>query len=76
MTKNDINLEIIALQETWDISVPDLVNIPGYSFVSKNRKNQRGGGVGFYVKSGLVFKVIKISPFEEKFFECILKLGL
>ena len=71
MTKNDINLEIIALQETWDISVPDLVNIPGYSFVSKNRKNQRGGGVGFYVKSGLVFKVIEISPFEEKFFECI-----
>ncbi len=32
----------------------------------------RGGGVGFYVKDGLSFKIInELSPFEEKIFESL-----
>jgi hypothetical protein len=31
-----------------------------------------GGGVGFYVREGLTFKVVEnLSPFEQKIFEAI-----
>jgi hypothetical protein len=69
-----INLEVIALQETWAIQYPEL--IPGYQqIVYKNRLGMRGGGVGFYVKNGINFKIIdELSPFEEKIFESLIQL--
>ncbi len=49
---------MFALQETWNIKYPDLLDIPGYQhviFTSRNNNNN-GGGVGFYVRNGLTFK--------------------
>ena len=45
-----IRIDVIALQEIWAIPHVNLINIPGYTFVSKTRELSRGGGVGFYVK--------------------------
>lgn len=47
MLKAGLNIEIIALQEIWAIQNPDLINIPGFNFISKERKNQRGVGLAF-----------------------------
>jgi len=68
-----INLEVIALQETWAIQYPELLIIPGFQqIVYKNRLGMRGGGVGFYVKNGVNFKIVdELSPFEEKIFESL-----
>lgn len=50
LTKN-INVEIIAIQETWNIELPELVSIRGYHpFIFKMPEGMRGGGVGSYIK--------------------------
>jgi hypothetical protein len=46
-----LNIEVIALQETWDIKYPDQLIIHGYQkIVFKNRLGMRGGGVGSMLK--------------------------
>lgn len=52
--------DIIGLSETWlkdNLYLLEHVNIPGYNFEYKNRDNRRGGGVGFYLKEGISYKV-------------------
>jgi exonuclease III len=73
LQQKNVNLDVIALQETWDIQYPDLLSIPGsQTIVYKNRRGMRVGGVSFYVKDGLNFKILNdLSPFEEKIFESI-----
>jgi signal recognition particle subunit SEC65 len=73
LTSKNLKIDVIAIQETWDICQPDLLAIPGYqTFICKNRVNMRGGGVGFYVKNGINFKIIdNLSPFEQKIFESL-----
>lgn len=45
------------------------MNCP-FKFVYKARKSGRGGGVAFYIREGLSFKIIeKLSIFEENVFE-------
>ena len=47
------------MSETWLKDNPHLLNyvtIPGYSQVFRNREKIRGGGVGFYVREGIMFK--------------------
>ncbi len=69
---NKIPLSILALQETWQIPHPDLVNIPGFNLIHSQRKNNRGGGVGFYIKDNINFKTVKtLSPFIPYSFECL-----
>ena len=34
----------------------DYVNIAGYKWIFKHRKDERGGGVGFYIKDNISFK--------------------
>ena len=69
---NNCEISILALQETWFIPHPELVNIPGYSFIHTHRKVNRGGGVGFLVKNSLTFqKIEKLSKFIPKSFECL-----
>jgi hypothetical protein len=41
-----INIEIIALQEIWNIEQPQLLQIDGFNLVYKQRVGMRGGGVG------------------------------
>ena len=72
LVKNCVNVAIIAVQEIWNIQYPELVNIPGYEFVFKSREKVQGGGVAFYVKHGIPFKIMKnLSNFVEREFECL-----
>jgi hypothetical protein len=52
---------------------PNFYPIPGFQTLSfKTRTHMLGGGVGFYVRNGLNFKVIdNLSPFEQKISEAI-----
>ncbi len=47
----NISVDVIAVQEIWDIRYPELVNIPGFQpLVHKSRRNMRGGSsLGRYV---------------------------
>jgi len=68
-----ITVDVIALQETWEIRYADQLLIPGFQqTVFKNREGTRGGGVGFHVRNGLTFKILEnLSPFETKIFESL-----
>jgi hypothetical protein len=67
-----INICIIAVQETWNIQIPELVQIPGFKLVYKLRHSIRGGGVAFYIKDNVKFKIMdNFSHFIEKTFECL-----
>ena len=66
-----IQIDVIALQETFSIINPDMFKLDNYDLIYINRKS-RGGGVGFYVKKGIKFKILKnISNFEDKLFESL-----
>ena len=50
-------IDIITVEETW-LSEPlePLVNLDGYSFISKHKqKCKEGGGIGIYIKDGINF---------------------
>ena len=67
-----VNIDVIALQEVWQIPFPDLLQIPGYNLFFKTRKKIKGGGVGFYIKDTINAQIIpNLSPFQEKTFETI-----
>ena len=69
---SNIPLSIIALQETWQIQHPDLVSITGFNFIHTQRTANRGGGVGFYIRDDIDFKVNKtLSTFIPFSFECL-----
>ena len=62
----------MALQETWNIPHPDLIQIPDFNFIHTQRKNQKGGGVGFLIKEGINYKIIQEhSTFIPFLFECL-----
>jgi len=69
----DTFFDVIALQEIWDIKDLKSLALPGYhELVFKSRSNARGGGVGFYIREGLNFKVIdELSLFNERIFESL-----
>ena len=52
------SFSVIGVTETWlnDLT-SDLVNIPGYSFVSNHRKSKPGGGTSLYLKNNLQYKI-------------------
>ena len=57
---NSYEFDIIAVTETWlqDTEYQrDYVQVNGYNTVLKNRTGKRGGGVGFYLKEQLQYKV-------------------
>jgi hypothetical protein len=65
LNANNIPIEILALQETWAVKYVNLIDLPGFQrLIFKNRTVGRGGGVGFYVKSGLSVKLIE-PPFRH-----------
>ena len=66
------NILLIAIQETWNLQYPDLVDIPNFKFVFKTRSLSRGGGVAFYILNNIQYKeLIHLSYFEERVFECL-----
>jgi exonuclease III len=72
LANKQVNVDIIALQETWRIPYTEIVEIPGYTFTHKHRTANRGGGVGFYIRNTITYRVIpELSPFADNIFECI-----
>ena len=72
LTNKNINITVIALQEVWNVPYPELVTIPGFNLVFKQRKHTTGGGVAFYVKNEFTCKIVDhLSVFIEKEFECL-----
>jgi exonuclease III len=73
LEQNNISIDVIAVQETWDVRFPELVSLNGYNpIILKKRRGMRGGGVGFYVKKGLNAEIIEnLSPFENKIIETL-----
>ena len=57
----DIKPTIIGLTETWiSESTPCAIfNIDGYKFVGLERKNKRGGGVGFYIRNNVEYTHVR-----------------
>ena len=68
---NSFLFSIIAVQETWKVN--EIFNIPGYQkFISKTRADGNGGGVGFFVREGCEFELLKEpSKFEKRVHESI-----
>ena len=69
---NKIPLHILALQATWTIHHPHLVNIPGFKFIHHQRNKMRSGGVGLYIKDNLSLTIVEeYSTIIPKIFECL-----
>jgi hypothetical protein len=73
LEQKNITVDVIAVQEIWDLRYPELVSLHGYNpIIFKKRRNMRGGGVGFYVRKGLNAEIIEnLSPFENKIIETL-----
>ena len=72
LSKHGVSINVIALQEIWNIPYNEIINIPGYNLVYEARKSAQGGGVAFYIKNGIFYKIIKnLSNFVEREFECL-----
>ena len=74
LLSNNIPIDIIGLQEVWKIG-PNIqcLDIPGFqSLIYKSKNQNRGGGVGFYIKSGIAVKIIdQLSVFVDGIFESL-----
>jgi hypothetical protein len=58
LLQKKVPIQVIALQETWAIKYPNLLDLPGFQrIIFKNRSIGRGGGVGFYVRNGIDYKI-------------------
>jgi hypothetical protein len=48
MSHKKVPIDVIALQEVWEIQQPELLSIPGFqTIIHKSRTNMRGGGLAF-----------------------------
>ncbi len=66
----NLEIDIIALQETWNIPYTNMFTIPGFHpIVTITRGNSHGGGVGFYINSNHKYKLVNISPSISRIFE-------
>ena len=57
---------VIGISETWlNDATLDLVNLPGYNFLSNHRTAKSRGGVGLYLQSGFEYQVLSESNFSD-----------
>ena len=50
----------IGISETWlNDQTFDLINLPGYCFISNHRSGKTGGGVGLYLQDYLQYKLLQ-----------------
>ena len=69
-------INVIALQEIWNIPYDDILNIPGYSLVQEARKSAQGGDVAFYIKNCISYKTVNnLKICIEREFECMYNGG-
>lgn len=73
LASNNFSLDILALQEIHRIHDSSLFTLKNYSpIVYKQRKNSKGGGVGFFLNSELKFSVVEeMSTFKEGIIETL-----
>ena len=72
LSNQKTNVVAIALQEIWQIPHADVLNIPNFTFVYKQRTINRGGGVAFFIHNDYSFKILdEHTIMHEKFFKCI-----
>ena len=60
MTLQEYQFDIVALSETWlqhCLFQQNYVQLNGYNSFFRNRIDKRGGGVGFYIKDSITYKV-------------------
>ncbi len=80
LQRSVIPIDIIILQETWEIKFPNLLTIPGYqNIVYRTREGMRGGGVGIFVKTHFCFNTfwdIFKSLHDEHFPEITIKFNI
>jgi hypothetical protein len=58
LNDNDIQFDLILICETFLTETnKNMYNISGYTFVGKNRKHAKCGGVGMFIREGLSFKI-------------------
>jgi hypothetical protein len=71
ITRENVPVAVIALQESWGVTYPELIKINGYQpIVLNSRVNVRGRGVGFSIKNGINCKIINTnSIFVKKRFK-------
>lgn len=64
---------IIAVSETWlSNETEDIFPLDNYTTVFKSRHSNRGGGVGFYIRNDINFKIREdISIFEDNLYETL-----
>ena len=57
LTNRNSTIDILILCETFLSSKTEqLVNVPGYSLITNNRKNHKGGGVAILIRDGITYK--------------------
>jgi hypothetical protein len=61
------------LQETWNVIDANHFPLDGYQpLIYKSRQKSHGGGIGIYLKKGIIFKILpEKSTFIEKLYESI-----
>ena len=71
---NNCQPDVLCIQETWQVPDPSLFPLINYNqFICNLRSNSiQGGGVGFYFKNSLRFKILtEKSIFIDRVFESI-----
>lgn len=71
-------LQALGISETWltENTPSNLVDIDGYTLVRNDRSRSRGGGVAFYINSGLKFNVFDQSDSSEVIKYLLIDLAL
>ena len=72
LKKNNIYLDLFAIQETWKILDKASFNIPGYNLFTKTRKLGQGGGAAIYIRNAYNARVLdSLSFFIDNILESI-----
>ena len=70
--KNCKKLDVVLLCETWVTkNTKDLVHIPGYNFISIERTNKKGGGVGLLIANEIKYKIRNDITYMTDELECL-----
>jgi exonuclease III len=75
---NGVQIDVIAMQETWSIKYPQLYQIQGFQpLFFCNRISGRGGGVGFYIRNGINVSLVnsRVQNTDKIFESLSLKLS-
>ena len=68
----NVRTDVIAVTETWlTIDNAKDIYIPGYHFEYRCRNDRVGGGVGPFIKDGIVLNVLPVTFDDYDVFECI-----